>query len=67
MGFGFIFISKSFKCFLNDWKNLGKVEWYHDVNETELRARVSAGLCYVYLSEDSKFFLHKTANKKINE
>lgn len=38
----------------------GKVEWYHEVNETELHARVSSALCMIYLSEDSKFFLHKS-------
>lgn len=38
----------------------GKVEWYHEVNETELLARVSSALCMIYLSEDSKYFLHKT-------
>jgi len=38
----------------------GKVEWYHEVNESELRSRVSSALCMVYLCEDSKYFLHKT-------
>lgn len=38
----------------------GKVEWYHEVNETELCSRVSSAVCMIYLSEDSKYFLHKT-------
>jgi len=37
----------------------GKVEWYHDVNEQELRARVSAALAFIYLSPDSKYYLIK--------
>jgi len=37
----------------------GKVEWYHDVNEEELKARVSAALLFIYLSHDSKYYLIK--------
>ncbi len=37
----------------------GKVEWYHDVNEQELKARVSAALLLIYLSRDSKYYLIK--------
>lgn len=42
----------------------GKVEWYHDVNEQELRARVSAALLFIYLSHDSKYYLIKANNSK---
>ena len=35
----------------------GKVEWYHDINEQELRSRVSAGLLFVYLSNSSKYLV----------
>ena len=37
----------------------GKVEWYHAVNEEELRARVSAALLFVYLSSNSKYLVIK--------
>ena len=34
----------------------GKVEWYHDVNEQEMRSRVSAALLFIYLSNSAKYF-----------
>ncbi len=37
----------------------GKVEWYHEVNDQELRARVSAALLFVYLSSKSKYLVVK--------
>lgn len=43
----------------------GRVEWYHDINENEVKARVSAGILFVYLSNKSKFMIeHRT--KQIN-
>ena len=38
----------------------GKVEWYHDINENESVARVSAALCLIYLSNGSKYLVTKT-------
>lgn len=37
----------------------GKVEWYHDINEHELKARVSASLLFIYLSNSSKYLVVK--------
>jgi ATP synthase F1 complex assembly factor 2 len=37
----------------------GKVEWYHDINESESKSRVSAGLLFVYLSNSSKFLVER--------
>jgi ATP synthase F1 complex assembly factor 2 len=38
----------------NKW---GKVEWYHDINENETLARVSAALLVIYLSNSSKYLI----------
>ncbi|CAF0890082.1 unnamed protein product [Brachionus calyciflorus] len=37
----------------------GKVEWYHDINEAELRSRVSAAVLFIYLSNSSKYLVKK--------
>lgn len=37
----------------------GKVEWYHDINESELRSRVSAALLFIYLSNSSKYLVKR--------
>ena len=43
----------------------GKVEWYHDINESELRSRVSAALLFIYLTNSSKYFNnHKKIQKE---
>ena len=41
----------------HQYEQWGKVEWYHDVNETESKARVSAGLLFIYLSNSSKYLV----------
>lgn len=43
----------------HQYEQWGKVEWFHDINEQELRARVSAALMFIYLSHDSKYYLIK--------
>lgn len=40
----------------------GKVEWYHDINEVELRSRVSAALLFIYLSNSSKYLVKRNLN-----
>ncbi|RNA05527.1 ATP synthase mitochondrial F1 complex assembly factor 2 [Brachionus plicatilis] len=40
----------------------GKVEWYHDINEAELRSRVSAAVLFIYLSNNSKYLVKKNLN-----
>lgn len=40
----------------------GKVEWYHDINEVELRSRVSAAVLFIYLSNNSKYLVKKNLN-----
>ena len=46
---------------LEQW---GKVEWHHDVQEQEMRSRVSAALLVVYLGAGSKF-LTRTDTKSL--
>lgn len=46
----------------HQYEQWGKVEWYHDVNEVETKARVSAGLLFIYLSNSSKYLASKTSN-----
>lgn len=41
----------------------GKVEWYHDINEQELKARVSASLLFIYLSNSSKYLVVKNTKQ----
>ena len=40
----------------------GKLEWYHDINEVELRSRVSAAVLFIYLSNNSKYLVKKNLN-----
>jgi ATP synthase mitochondrial F1 complex assembly factor 2 len=49
---------------LHQYDQWGKVEWYHDINENELRSRVSASLLFIYLSDASKYlFVHESKSK----
>lgn len=41
----------------------GKVEWYHDINEQEIKSRVSAALIFIYLSNKSKYLIVKNSKQ----
>jgi ATP synthase F1 complex assembly factor 2 len=41
----------------------GKVEWYHDINEQEVKSRVSSALIFIYLSNKSKYLIVKNSKQ----
>ncbi|CAL1262341.1 unnamed protein product [Larinioides sclopetarius] len=46
-------------------QNWGSVEWAHDVDEVQLKARVAAGALFTYLNEGSTDLIEKDASKKV--
>ncbi|KAF8792409.1 ATP synthase mitochondrial F1 complex assembly factor 2-like [Argiope bruennichi] len=46
-------------------QNWGSVEWAHNVDEAQLKARVAAGVLFTYLNEGSSDLIQKDASKKI--
>lgn len=44
---------------IHQYDQWGKVEWYHDINENEIKARVSAALLFIYLSNGSKYLVSR--------
>jgi ATP synthase F1 complex assembly factor 2 len=48
---------------IHQYDQWGKVEWHHDVNEEEIKARVSAALLFIYLSNDSKYLIKRSVKQ----
>ncbi|GBN99653.1 hypothetical protein AVEN_159613-1, partial [Araneus ventricosus] len=46
-------------------QNWGSVEWSHNVDEAQLKARVAAGALFTYLNEGSSDLIEKNASKKM--